>query len=253
MKWEPAYEDWKAGMKYKEIAGKYGVSENTVKSWAARYFKPKQAGDAEKVATSEDTKLQPKKDKLQPPAAPKSFPKRSCGAPKGNQNARGNRGGAPKGNVNALRHGFYYDALSPEERDWIDQRGDIGEEQRILNELALWEIKERRLLLKIREYEQAKNGIALQSVQKGEKGTSTVAVSAFTYIQRLESLLIQAQRGHLRCIMALDKIRARRRSLYDGDMPDTASDREDIDPDPAQESQIVFYIPDNGRGRGKGE
>lgn len=38
-KWEEAYSDYKNGLKYREIADKYGVSENTVKSWAARKWK----------------------------------------------------------------------------------------------------------------------------------------------------------------------------------------------------------------------
>ena len=53
--------DWEQGMKYREIAAKYGVPEGTVKSWATRYWK------AEKVAT----KVATKKLQLQPaPALP---------------------------------------------------------------------------------------------------------------------------------------------------------------------------------------
>ena len=36
-KWEKAEEDYNAGMKYKDIADKYGVTINTVKSWKRRY------------------------------------------------------------------------------------------------------------------------------------------------------------------------------------------------------------------------
>ena len=35
--YELAEQDYIAGMKYKEIADKYGVSINTVKSWKKRY------------------------------------------------------------------------------------------------------------------------------------------------------------------------------------------------------------------------
>lgn len=35
--YEKAHIDYLAGMKYKDIASKYGVSENTVKSWRQRY------------------------------------------------------------------------------------------------------------------------------------------------------------------------------------------------------------------------
>lgn len=36
-KWENAEQDYNAGMKYKDIADKYGVTINTVKSWKRRY------------------------------------------------------------------------------------------------------------------------------------------------------------------------------------------------------------------------
>lgn len=36
---EQAFRDYQEGMKYKEIAEKYGVSLSTVKSWASRYWK----------------------------------------------------------------------------------------------------------------------------------------------------------------------------------------------------------------------
>lgn len=49
-KYELAYEDYLAGMKYKDIAAKYGVSVSAVKSWKSRYWK--------------DKKLQPKKSKV---------------------------------------------------------------------------------------------------------------------------------------------------------------------------------------------
>ena len=35
--YEKAHIDYVSGMKYKDIAAKYGVKENTVKSWKRRY------------------------------------------------------------------------------------------------------------------------------------------------------------------------------------------------------------------------
>jgi phage terminase small subunit len=49
-KYELAYQDYLDGMKYKDIAAKYGVSVSAVKSWKSRYWKNK--------------KLQPKKPKV---------------------------------------------------------------------------------------------------------------------------------------------------------------------------------------------
>ncbi len=51
--WEKAYQDYLAGMKYKDIAAKYGVSINTVKSWKSRKWG---ASSTKKVANK---KLQP--------------------------------------------------------------------------------------------------------------------------------------------------------------------------------------------------
>lgn len=83
-KWELAYEDYKKGMKRKEIASKYEVSINTVKSWKTRHWNSMVG-------------------------AP---PKKKRGAPFNNQNALGK--GAPKKNKNAEKHGFFSKWL-PEE------------------------------------------------------------------------------------------------------------------------------------------
>ncbi|GIN07489.1 hypothetical protein J1TS1_16340 [Shouchella clausii] len=66
-----AEKDYKKGMKYKDIAEKHNVSINTVKSWERRY-----EWSREKGAPSE-----------------KSVHTKKKGAPKGNINAKGNRGG----------------------------------------------------------------------------------------------------------------------------------------------------------------
>ena len=55
--WEIAYEDYQAGMKYKDIAEKYGVSLNTVKSWKTRYWKARPK--AKKVCTQKRSRKEP--------------------------------------------------------------------------------------------------------------------------------------------------------------------------------------------------
>lgn len=88
-----AEKDYVKGMKYKDIAEKYQVSINTVKSWKKRY-----AWNRERGAPKE-----------------KGVHTKSRGAPKGNINAKGNKGGAaPKGNSNAVTHGFFAKFLPPE-------------------------------------------------------------------------------------------------------------------------------------------
>ena len=89
---EQAKTDYLKGMKYKDLAEKYGVTLNTIKSWKQRY-----SWDRKSVHT---------KDK-------KGAHER--GAPKGNKNATGNSGGAaPAKNKNAETHGFFSKYL-PEE------------------------------------------------------------------------------------------------------------------------------------------
>ncbi|RJS60126.1 phage terminase small subunit [Bacillus sp. PK3_68] len=88
-----AEKDYVKGMKYKDIAAKYEVSINTVKSWKKRY-----GWNRDRGAPSE-----------------KSVHTKKRGAPKGNINAKGNKGGAaPKGNQNAVTHGFFSKFLPAE-------------------------------------------------------------------------------------------------------------------------------------------
>jgi uncharacterized protein YjcR len=92
---ELAEKDYMAGMKYKEIAEKYNVTINTVKSWKQRYGWSK---DKKKGVHTKSEKVCIQK----------------AGAPKGNKNAIGNNGGAPTENKNAEKHGFFSKWLPPE-------------------------------------------------------------------------------------------------------------------------------------------
>ncbi|GIM29886.1 DNA-binding protein [Clostridium polyendosporum] len=75
-----AKKDYLKGLKYKELADKYSVSVNTIKSWIKRY------------GWSEEKKQ-------------KGAPKKKKGAPLNNKNAEGY--GAPPKNKNAETHGFF--------------------------------------------------------------------------------------------------------------------------------------------------
>ena len=87
-----AEQDYMAGMKYKDIADKYGVSLNTVKSWKVRHKWDKKSvhTKSEKVCTQ----------------------KKKHGGQPGTKNAVGH--GAPKRNKNAEKFGFFSKYL-PEE------------------------------------------------------------------------------------------------------------------------------------------
>lgn len=79
-----AEKDYIKGMKYKDLAEKYGVSINTIKSWKKRHGWERKKGAPTK----------------------KSVHTKKGGQP-GNKNAVGNSGGAPAKNQNAKTHGFY--------------------------------------------------------------------------------------------------------------------------------------------------
>lgn len=124
-----AYVDYQGGMKYKEIAEKYGVSLSAVKSWASRYWKkegcnpkPKKVATRDKVAT------------------------RRGGQP-GNKNAAGHGGTGPPGNKNAVKHGayetIYLEALPEEERAVFESIPDSSE---LDGEIRLLRLKLTRLI-----------------------------------------------------------------------------------------------------------
>ncbi|MDA1478372.1 phage terminase small subunit [Bacillus changyiensis] len=94
-----AQKDYVKGMKYKDLAEKYGVSVNTIKSWKRRH-----GWERKKSAPSE-----------------KSVHTKKVGAPFGNINAFGNKGGAPKGNQNAKTHGFFSKYLPQETREIMEE------------------------------------------------------------------------------------------------------------------------------------
>lgn len=77
--WEDALHDYESGMKYKEIAEKYSVSLNTVKSWKTRHWNKKGVRTKEKCAH------------------------KKRGAQPGNKNSKG----GPPGNQKAKKHGLF--------------------------------------------------------------------------------------------------------------------------------------------------
>ncbi|KEH91668.1 phage protein (plasmid) [Clostridium botulinum C/D str. BKT12695] len=91
---EQAKQDYLKGMKYKELAEKYSVSLNTIKSWVKRYN------------WSEEKKQ-------------KGAHKSKMGAPLNNKNALGH--GAPAKNKNAEKHGFFSKYLPEETLDIIQE------------------------------------------------------------------------------------------------------------------------------------
>ncbi len=99
--WELAYEDYKSGMKYKEIAEKYNVTLNTVKSWKTRHW------NKQGVHTKKNKSV---------------HTKRKRGGQPGNKNATG-----PPGNRHAEKHGFFSKWLPEETKEIIGEMSSMNE------------------------------------------------------------------------------------------------------------------------------
>ncbi len=246
---EQAYKDYKKGMKYKEIAEKYGVSVNTVKSWAARYWNKEK--DRGKVATKKKKVATEKEPKLQP---------NSRGAPKGNKNAKGNDGGAPLGNTNALKHGgysqIYWDTLDEVEKE-MTETITKSEEELLIDQIRLLTVRERRLMLAINKYRNIKGDLAVSSVitshekrafPEGKEGkvekekyeelrqakideglisylgfkkfTQTTTEAAYNIVLRLEKELTAVQSKKTKCIQALAALHASNKDSDDDGLID---------------------------------
>lgn len=204
---DKAFEDYKNGMKYKEIAEKYGVSLSAVKSWAARYWKKDGCNKNKKSCNQKKKKVATR------------------GAPVGNQNAVGNLGGAPQQNKNAVKTGefetIFFDSLDPEEKKIISMV-QPDKEQLLLQEIQLLTVRERRMLKRIDNLNQS-GGIPIQeseeiSVPSGmtvveytsgiEKGNPTNLKKyqgVLGQIQSIEDALTRVQARRQRAIEALHK------------------------------------------------
>lgn len=98
---QQAEADYMSGMKYKEIAEKYGVTINTVKSWKTRY---QWSRGGKKGVHTKKKKVCTQKQ-------------REKGGQPGNRNAVGHGGTGPPGNKNAEKYGFFSKYLPEETRE----------------------------------------------------------------------------------------------------------------------------------------
>lgn len=196
-----AFEDYKKGMKYKDIAEKYGVSLSAVKSWAARYWKKEGRNQDKK-------KSQPKKKKVAT---------RTKGAQPENRNAAGHGGTGPPGNKNALKTGefeaLFFHALEPEERHLIEAM-PTDKESLLLHEIQLLSVRERRMMQRIEDVRTA--------AERGEDGES---VTGMTIVKRKSGIdkdketdlkECQGKLGQIQAIEdALTRVQARKQKAID--------------------------------------
>lgn len=123
-------------------------------------------------------------------------------APKGNHNARGNKGGgAPRGNKNALKHGGYsrieFDTLTGEEREIFDAP-DSDTERLIIDEIALLTIRERRILKKMSQLCYSKKGSVTKKTERKENRYEFSDDSERALFEQIQKQMIAAGKlpGH---------------------------------------------------------
>lgn len=137
------------GMRLVDIAKKLGVPEGTVRRW-----KSTQKWDGEKA---------PKK--VERSGKKKANVRNKRGAPKGNKNAVGNKGGPLKtGDKIAEKHGGYTavsrDVLDEEEKEMIEDMPE-DEEMLLIEEIRLFAVRERRIMKAINKYRNQEEPVSL--------------------------------------------------------------------------------------------
>jgi uncharacterized protein YjcR len=158
---DQAFEIWKNSggtKKLNEIAEELGVSPGTVRGW-----KNKDAWEEKLNGTFQKNKRNaPKNDSERskrkrgaPPGNQNAVGNKGGAAPVGNKNAVGNKGGAaPLRNTNALKTGefksLWYDVLDEEEKALLDQIEVIEPVQQIIEEIKLYTFREAFIMKRIK-------------------------------------------------------------------------------------------------------
>ena len=149
-----AEEMYKNGMKLVDIAKKLDVPASTVRRW-----KSTQNWDG-KTKGKKNERSQKKKANV-----------RHKGGQPGNRNAVGNKGGPLKpGDKIAEKHGayssVYWDVLDESEKDMIEDI-PMDEEMLLIEQIQLFAVRERRIMIAINKYRNMKLSIGYQVRSKG--------------------------------------------------------------------------------------
>lgn len=256
---EQLYQD---GMKQVDIAKKLGVPEGTIRRWKHDYRwdtdgKISQCERSEKDSPEKRTfgKKQLEKANV-----------RKRGAQPGNKNSVGHSPSVPKRNKNAEKHGayarFYWDTMDEYEKSLMIDVPPV-EEYNLQQQIAIYTIRERRLMHHIQEFKKnASKGLYVKGMKKkkhalyNEDGkpvneyedTITDTENAMKGIIALESELTKIQRAKTKCIDSLIRLRAineRYDDLLNGWKAKAAAESKENDNEEIEEVQI--YIPYNGR------
>lgn len=188
--------DYMAGKTYKQIAQKHDVTYNEV-LYLVKKNKWKRKSNLSKVK-------------------------------KGNQNAKGNKGGpgAEKGNSRALKTGeyetIYDDLLTDEEKAIMQQKEIYDKKYQIISEIKILSIRERRIMQKIKTVNEGKDLTIIRMSKSSSKNvayksngstTTTEAESSINIAQRLEEAFTRVQEAKRRYIDSYHKIETDDRKL----------------------------------------
>lgn len=243
---EQMYLESKGSMKLVEIAAKLGLPDNKVRKWKSLdnwegKLHPAKEENSKKKPVERSTK-----EKGSVPS------KRGRGAPKGNTNAKGNKGNPhPHPPPDPTKHGayskVYWDVLDEDERELIE---DIpkDEEELLIEQIQLFAIRERRIMKAINKYrtmdgpvaisntwrserkrsfdteedEAEYNRLVREKIDKGERmpgreyTTQTTTDNKDNIIARLESELSNVQAKKTKAIEALSRIHLEKEKLNGG-------------------------------------
>jgi len=177
-----AEEMYKSGMKLVDIAKKLDVPASTVRRW--------------KSTQNWDQKGKKKKSERSPK---KKANARHKGGQPGNKNAAGNKGGPLKpGDKIAEKHGaysaVYWDVLDEAEKDMIEDI-PMDEEMLLIEQIQLFAVRERRIMLAINKYRNMKGEVSLYGVTRNEsKRAFKTEEDKKLYEERIEEKIAAKER-----------------------------------------------------------
>ncbi len=173
---------YRKGIKLVDIGKSLGVPASTVRRW--------------KSTQDWDGKGKKKQPERSDKEAGNKTSARKRGAPKGNHNAKGNKGSLP-GNKKALKHGgysqIYWDTLDDDERELIETTPH-EEEELLINQIMLYTVRERRLMKAINKYKDADNVYVAGVVRSEDKRSFKSDEDRGLYDERIQERIDQKAR-----------------------------------------------------------
>ena len=177
--------DYLKGLKYKEICEKYNITQNQLRAVIRKY----------------------------------KLTRTKSNAQKGNQNAKGNKGGhAPPKNKNAVVTGeyetFFDDVLDDDEKNILNSSEIKKEKELLIDEYKILHIREKRMLKRIKKIQEGKQMI-IKSIRDTnnkhygtttDRETTTELETRDELIQRIEEGITRVQEAKRRCIETMNKL-----------------------------------------------